>query len=196
MRYHTLAWGLAVLTAFLVLGLARYGVSLGYICWIHESETTGFSTLALIVFYAPVAFIFCFSLYVLVTAYRAFGAGMPDTIATRKRVLKHSQNYVRVFGLYLMLTLLSWAIHLIVAKVDSDDRSPSTKGLVYFDVALRLIRGPVDAVAWFLNHPHPSGKEKEEEEGEGGGGGGGEEEEKEEEEEEEEEENRRNRTFC
>lgn len=149
--YHFFAWGLAAVLVVLafVFSDGLYATSENQLCWLSHNRDVGKKgSTELMVYFFP--FHMCaamlISLYVMVSTYRAFKRGFPQTHETRSRVIKQTWSYLVIFGLYLVFELGVWLATLsYVASVSSKRRME----IVYVDVVLLSCQGLVDCFAVF-----------------------------------------------
>eukprot|EP00042_Codosiga_hollandica_P056895 m.831623 g.831623 ORF g.831623 m.831623 type:complete len:720 (+) comp59456_c0_seq40:1439-3598(+) len=152
-RYHVVVWVLSLVSALIPISALqnRYGTDVNEVCWIRDnshSGATSFSFYHIGLYYIPLVLIVLFSVYVVIVTNRAFGGGLPDTQATRTRVLRQSGTYVKIISSYLMLHLTLWIAQVGYTATHED----TNVGLVYCFAVVRSLRGIVDLFAWTVNN--------------------------------------------
>ena len=146
-------WSLSLLTALIPLPFwtGQYGLDVNDVCWIAEDKATvhhniNFYQLGL--YYIPSVLIVLFSVAVLIKVSRAFRRGLPDTLATRERILRQSRVYLYVISAYLAANVIAWSVHIGFIVTNGSRNNV----LLWTFVALRSLRGITDFIAWTLNN--------------------------------------------
>eukprot|EP00050_Salpingoeca_kvevrii_P011558 m.16298 g.16298 ORF g.16298 m.16298 type:complete len:754 (-) comp3490_c0_seq1:89-2350(-) len=145
--YHLFSWGFAIVTTVIANYIGGFGLSLNYLCWLKEDPCNQ-KHYGLILWLMPQVLFLAAAIYVLFVVHRAFGgAGLPDSAATRRRVISHSRNYVAIIGGYWLALAILYVLHLI----DIRHRTMRNHHYVNAFVVARSCRGAVNLIAWLTN---------------------------------------------
>ncbi len=158
-RYHTLSWGLGLITAITLYNEGLAGTSTADICWVIDEDTGdvwGRNMNAIIFLYSWMCFYFIISIVVFVMTICRLNGGLKSTYQSRKYVLTRTSTILCIFMIYWAVMGMLYVFGVINPEAENpkeEARNNAATGIIW---ALLPAKGFITAIVWFSVNSLPS----------------------------------------